>query len=327
MKETFIVIFLFTFTSVPSYIFAEEIVYHNAERDTFDVFEIIVETDKKKYYENEIIHIRTTLKNPAQDFITFSANGCGPSLTIDHYRYHQLNQNYEIVLCPAVERKITMEPNESRIWKFDWNQLVSDDLRSWHKIGEGNHTIKDGFDNNLVLLQIEILSSSAPRKQIANGILPENIICKFGFDLVFKSSNGKPVCIKHSTVEKLAERGWTTYDFSKFAYKFLDPHYPYQKFLDDLERGGTSIIIGINTEFVPEGYRTLEDIKEQRERIASLQDQLLESIVLNDGATFHKLKYAPGMSFIDIDKSTFYSIVSSPLVKYVAYNTVASISE
>ena len=47
-----------------------------------------------------------------------------------------------------------------------------------------------------------------PLAQIRSGTAPENVTCTEGLQLVFKSTNGNPACVKHSSVEKLAERGW-----------------------------------------------------------------------------------------------------------------------
>jgi len=47
-----------------------------------------------------------------------------------------------------------------------------------------------------------------PLKQIKEGIEPSNVTCTEGLELVLKQSNGKPACLKPSSIEKLIERGW-----------------------------------------------------------------------------------------------------------------------
>jgi len=47
-----------------------------------------------------------------------------------------------------------------------------------------------------------------PLKQIENGVLPENVACKNGMKLIFKSTDGSPSCVFNSTAKKLIERGW-----------------------------------------------------------------------------------------------------------------------
>jgi hypothetical protein len=48
----------------------------------------------------------------------------------------------------------------------------------------------------------------SPRMQVLQGILPSDVSCKSGFDLIFKTSNNMPLCVKPETVKRLVERGW-----------------------------------------------------------------------------------------------------------------------
>lgn len=48
-----------------------------------------------------------------------------------------------------------------------------------------------------------------PLKQISSGILPENVTCTEGFQLIFKAVDNSPACVKPVTAQKLLERGWT----------------------------------------------------------------------------------------------------------------------
>lgn len=47
-----------------------------------------------------------------------------------------------------------------------------------------------------------------PLRQYKSGISISDIVCKHGLELVLKSSNGNPACVKPDTKEKLIERGW-----------------------------------------------------------------------------------------------------------------------
>ena len=46
----------------------------------------------------------------------------------------------------------------------------------------------------------------SPKKQLDRGILPEDILCKEGFQLVIRN-NGSPACVKPATAEKFEDRG------------------------------------------------------------------------------------------------------------------------
>jgi len=47
-----------------------------------------------------------------------------------------------------------------------------------------------------------------PLKQFKDGIEPSHVTCTEGLELLLKQSNGKPVCLKPTSVVKLVERGW-----------------------------------------------------------------------------------------------------------------------
>ncbi len=49
-----------------------------------------------------------------------------------------------------------------------------------------------------------------PFKQVKEGILADDVICKSGLELLIKLSNGMPACVKPSTASKLVERNWGT---------------------------------------------------------------------------------------------------------------------
>jgi len=50
----------------------------------------------------------------------------------------------------------------------------------------------------------------SPREQTASGFFPDDVRCKEGLQLIFKSKDNSPACVKPQTAEKLVERGWGT---------------------------------------------------------------------------------------------------------------------
>jgi len=48
----------------------------------------------------------------------------------------------------------------------------------------------------------------SPLKQIKNGVVSQDVVCKEGLELAFKF-NGQAACVKSSSIEKLITRGWT----------------------------------------------------------------------------------------------------------------------
>ena len=51
-------------------------------------------------------------------------------------------------------------------------------------------------------------SSLSPLKQIKTGILPPDVSCKTGFELILKSTTGNPACVFPPTASKLVSVGW-----------------------------------------------------------------------------------------------------------------------
>ena len=63
-------------------------------------------------------------------------------------------------------------------------------------------------DETMVIEDEMTESILSPLKQIKEGIVPENIVCKEGLGLVFKL-DGQPACVKTTSIEKLIAWGWT----------------------------------------------------------------------------------------------------------------------
>jgi len=51
-------------------------------------------------------------------------------------------------------------------------------------------------------------SSMSPLKQVSSGILPQNVSCKVGLELILKSSNDSPACVKSTSAARLVVSGW-----------------------------------------------------------------------------------------------------------------------
>jgi len=56
----------------------------------------------------------------------------------------------------------------------------------------------------------------SPRAQMLAGLSANQVACREGLNLVFKATDGSPICVKASTVYKLIERSWISME-SAFA--------------------------------------------------------------------------------------------------------------
>jgi len=65
----------------------------------------------------------------------------------------------------------------------------------------------------------------APKKQTNSGILPSEIKCKTGLELIFKLTNNSPVCIKPKNAIKIIQRGWGTLGDVKIEISTDKPEY------------------------------------------------------------------------------------------------------
>ena len=81
----------------------------------------------------------------------------------------------------------------------------------------------NAFENPLELLipssEKSIIADTSlmtPRAQMLAGLSANQVMCKEGFNLVIKSADGSPACVKASTVYKLIERSWISME-SAFA--------------------------------------------------------------------------------------------------------------
>lgn len=74
----------------------------------------------------------------------------------------------------------------------------------------------------------------SPRKQLSNGVLPEEIICKASYSLVI-FQDGDPACLKQSSVPKLQKRDY----ISEVIKEFEESHKGNQ--IPDVKNSGTTI--------------------------------------------------------------------------------------
>jgi len=52
-----------------------------------------------------------------------------------------------------------------------------------------------------------------PLKQLSQGILPNDVVCRSDFEIIFNPLDGRPACVKMLSVKKLVQRGWLNIDY------------------------------------------------------------------------------------------------------------------
>jgi len=88
----------------------------------------------------------------------------------------------------------------------------------WLAIDIGSWTL----DSTKLMTIAKSIFMPSPLRQFKSGIDANKIECKQDFQLVIKSNNGHPACVKLSSISKLYERGWGV-PFDKLTiYDFVD---------------------------------------------------------------------------------------------------------
>ena len=96
------------------------------------------------------------------------------------------------------------------------------DIRAMHsELRDFKQSLRDGSINDLDKQEIRdqfmekakefAMTWISPRHQVAAGIDAQLVECRENFQLVMKTSNASPMCVKDTTAEKLIERGIAIY--------------------------------------------------------------------------------------------------------------------
>lgn len=152
--------------------------------------QILAVTDKQIYNPSDTIVISGIVKNPNQ-LSRVTINVVSPGGVV-------LNSE-----------RATIE-NDTRFA----SKLPTNILREF-----GTYEVKiEGMDARPFTIPFDYKSIStekkSPREQLESGIQPSNIACNYGFELIFKSTDGSPACVFESSVAKLFERGWDKADLA-----------------------------------------------------------------------------------------------------------------
>ena len=132
-------------------------------------------------YENPDNHITAQYK---QDLI------CGDKLCSQVPKSKQMSTT---VSKPAMMEKGTMKGNMTETMKGNMTETMT-----------ANATEKVKMQEKMM----EKGNIESPRMQVAHGVAAHDVKCKDGFELVFKSKDGAPACVKSASVQSLIERGW-----------------------------------------------------------------------------------------------------------------------
>jgi len=143
-----------------------------------------------------------------------SESSCGKtdvytSYTIDNrgiipYAY-TARIDMEGLSCPPFI-KVGLTPNMELSYVFPFDEKgVRTGLPQYVEKEITPEILQDMLDN----MDTGQITFKPPLKQMKKAIKPETVVCNEGLELIFKSSDGSPACVKQSTSQKLLVRGWT----------------------------------------------------------------------------------------------------------------------
>jgi len=231
--------------------------------------------------------------------------------------------------------KITSDLELSKIF-FDQFNIELKDLISSNKNAElceaigclfGTYHLlvseEDGEKFQVMGYNYMISKTIPPKKQQDMPIFDDKIICKPDLDLIFKSTDNSPACVKPPTAEKLIERGWTRTvssqieDISNYDKKFPNPNFSYQEVIKKLEKNErVSVLVLLNTSNTT--FTEAKDNLELKAKIVrELQDIVLSKLPYSPDSNVKKFQYVPGFA-IKLTLDNLNYLANSPLVKSIS---------
>lgn len=199
-----------------------EIFGENETKSSSGVEFLEINIEPKNILVGDSIVVSATVINNSNNPISFHG-GCDSPIWLEF-----LSDNVESVMIPGCQAQATFQiesgqqqivsgPNSGVLYKAV--SAGSFDTKITFAYGKVGDTASTAAISKTIELQInsekEFTSKIpvekkeiSPRKQVLSGINPQDVICSGGLELIFKSTDNSPACVKPSTAEKLIQRGW-----------------------------------------------------------------------------------------------------------------------
>ncbi|MDE1843381.1 MAG: hypothetical protein KGH95_07010, partial [Thaumarchaeota archaeon] len=136
------------------------------------------------------------------------------------------------------KKHLVFTPNATHVQQAIWQFLPTKAGNyTIEKISNGVHVSSVSFSvfDSKTGLKYPVVVS--PLKQFRWGILPENIQCKDNFQLIFKTDDDSPACVKPDTAKKLIERGWARIIVTKASFDVIQSNTTRTDSMEDLGTG------------------------------------------------------------------------------------------
>lgn len=75
-------------------------------------------------------------------------------------------------------------------------------------IGQEDTYTNDTSSSDQTPEEQTMMEAKSPKKQMDDGVAPNDVVCKEGLELLIKTSDGSAACVKSSSIQVLIARGW-----------------------------------------------------------------------------------------------------------------------
>lgn len=99
----------------------------------------------------------------------------------------------------VVQHEVTKVDKDGRFSSFDLKIPANADSGKWNINATSGSIFED--------MQFAV-DPMSPMEQFRSGVLPKDIVCSQQLELVIKSSDNSPACVRYTTASFLIERGW-----------------------------------------------------------------------------------------------------------------------
>lgn len=124
--------------------------------------------------------------------------------------------NYEFLEGPISEHDTTLMEEIEVMLRQELRNMINENAPS-EKVDSHVDSILERLGDAAMLMGAEYVyeheepqEMASPLQQVASGTEPEDVVCDSGMELLIKTGNNSPACVKSETAERLIQLGWGT---------------------------------------------------------------------------------------------------------------------
>ncbi len=190
-----------------------------------------VQTQPDKVKMGNVFSINMTILNISPYPVFLTSGSCTPAFSVEFDSHAK--QAYPNIACtsegilqkidPLGETTVSNANKAGIIYQaiqtgmananitlpyFTKNQTATDYSNIYYNASKSFQFLIQGANPDSLGLPTPIADTLLPLEQFKSGIQTQDIQCETGFELILKSQDGSPACVKPQTAQILVERGW-----------------------------------------------------------------------------------------------------------------------